>query len=180
MDDVRAGGSPDETAAWQAAAWTPDDAAMEELDRGVAHWFGARVATDVTALRDTERTTGERAADWLARQAGSWHFIMMFGGFLVVWITLNVMFFKRTLDPYPFILLNLMLSCLAAIQAPVIMMSQNRQEHRDRARGENDYAVNVKAEVLLEHLTAEIEVIKRALGVPEAPAETEQPADAGR
>jgi len=180
MDDDRAGSSPDEAAARQAAGWTPDDAAMEELDRGVAHWFGARVATDVTALRDTERTTGERAADWLARQAGSWHFIMMFGGFLVVWITLNVMFFKRTLDPYPFILLNLMLSCLAAIQAPVIMMSQNRQEHRDRARGENDYAVNVKAEVLLEHLTAEIEVIKRALGVPEAPAETEQPADAGR
>jgi uncharacterized membrane protein len=167
VDDDRASSSPDEAAARAAAAWTPDAPTMEELDRGVARWLGARVAADVDAVRAQERTTGERAADWLARHLGSWLFIVLFGGFLAVWIALNVLIFRRHLDPYPFILLNLMLSCLAAIQAPVIMMSQNRQEARDRLRGENDYAVNLKAEVLLEHLTAEIEFIKRALGAAE-------------
>jgi uncharacterized membrane protein len=173
VDDDRPDSSPDKAAERADAAWTPDAPSMKELDRGVARWLGARTAADVNALHASERTGGERAADWLARQAGSWRFIFLFSGFLALWIALNVLVVKHV-DPYPFILLNLMLSCLAAIQAPLIMMSQNRQEARDRLRGENDFAVNIKAEVLLEHLTAEIEVIKGALGVADGAAATEQ------
>lgn len=93
-------------------------------------------------------TLGERVADHVAAFGGSWTFILSFLGVLVVWIVLNaVVLAARPFDPYPFILLNLVLSCVAAIQAPVIMMSQNRQEARDRARAEHDYRVNLKAEV---------------------------------
>jgi len=93
------------------------------------------------------RTFGEKAADNLTRIAGSWGFILAFLGFLVLWILFNVtwVIFWRTWDPYPFILLNLLLSCLAAIQAPIILMSQNRQGQKDRQRSEYDYAVNRKA-----------------------------------
>ena len=103
---------------------------------------------------DSEKLTfGQRMADGIATFGGSWTFILSFGGFLVVWIAVNVVVLAtRAFDPYPFILLNLILSCLAALQAPVIMMSQNRQEARDRARAENDYKVNLKAELEIRHL----------------------------
>ncbi|OJU63247.1 MAG: hypothetical protein BGO01_11550 [Armatimonadetes bacterium 55-13] len=91
---------------------------------------------------------GERLSDRLASFGGSWTFILAFGSVLVIWISINSwLAFAKPFDPYPFILLNLVLSCLAAIQAPVIMMSQNRQEARDLARGENDYKINLKAEI---------------------------------
>lgn len=108
------------------------------------------------------RTFGEKAADMLTNIAGSWTFIIIFLAFLAVWIALNgYIWFKYELgntpmDPYPFILLNLMLSCIAAIQAPIILMSQNREAKRDRLNAEYDYRVNVKAE-------KEIEVIKKQL-----------------
>ncbi len=90
---------------------------------------------------------GERMADNIAEFGGSWKFIGIFVGFMVLWIALNAIFLKReAVDPYPFILLNLMLSCLAALQAPIIMMSQNRQEDKDRAHAEYDFRVNLKAE----------------------------------
>ena len=90
---------------------------------------------------------GERLSDRIASFGGSWPFIILFGAVLFVWIIFNtIMLASRAFDPYPFILLNLILSCLAAIQAPIIMMSQNRSEARDRARSENDYKVNLKAE----------------------------------
>lgn len=94
------------------------------------------------------RTTGQRAADALTKWAGSWAFIIFFGVVLLVWMCFNTywILFGRIWDPYPFILLNLCLSCLAAIQAPVILMSQNRQVQRDRAKAEFDYAINIKAE----------------------------------
>jgi uncharacterized membrane protein len=99
------------------------------------------------------RTLGERMADRLAEYAGSWRFITILFGVLAVWIMLNsFLLIFRPFDPYPFILLNLVLSCLAAIQAPIIMMSQNRQEAKDRLRSEHDYVVNLKAELEIRHL----------------------------
>jgi uncharacterized membrane protein len=93
-------------------------------------------------------TFGQKAADWIAKWAGSWTFIIMFFVFLGLWMAVNAIWiiFGRIWDPYPFILLNLALSCLAAIQAPIILMSQNRAAERDRQRAEYDYAVNRKSE----------------------------------
>ncbi len=103
-------------------------------------------------------TFGERAADRVAAFGGSWTFIMLFGGVLLVWMTVNAIgIMTQPFDPYPFILLNLVLSSLAALQAPVIMMSQRRQETKDRARGENDYRVNLKAELEIRQLHEKID-----------------------
>ena len=97
---------------------------------------------------DRKLTFGERLADKVADYAGSWRFIGIFTVVLLIWIVVNsVILMQRPFDPYPFILLNLILSCVAAIQAPIIMMSQNRQEARDRLRSEHDYRVNLKAEL---------------------------------
>lgn len=95
---------------------------------------------------------GQRLADKVASFGGSWTFITSFGVILVGWIGVNLVLVSRAFDPYPFILLNLVLSCLAAIQAPIIMMSQNRQEEKDRQRAENDYLVNLKAEIEVRNL----------------------------
>jgi uncharacterized membrane protein len=106
------------------------------------------------------RTLGERLSDQLASFGGSWTFIGIFFAVLVIWMAFNVVVATRDVfDPYPFILLNLVLSCLAAIQAPIIMMSQNRQEAKDRLRSENDYRVNLKAELEIRHLHEKIDHI---------------------
>ncbi len=97
-------------------------------------------------------TVGQRAADRIAKFAGSWAFIFSFTAVLILWMVGNILLAKRAFDPYPFILLNLVLSCVAAIQAPLIMMSQNRQEEKDRRRAENDYKVNLKTEIMIEDL----------------------------
>ena len=97
-------------------------------------------------------TVGQRAADRIAKFAGSWAFIFSFTAVLILWMVGNVLLAKRAFDPYTFILLNLVLSCVAAIQAPLIMMSQNRQEEKDRRRAENDYKVNLKTEIMIEDL----------------------------
>ena len=98
-------------------------------------------------------TKGQRLADRIAAVGGSWRFIMLFAAVLFVWIVINtIVLISQPFDPYPFILLNLVLSCLAAIQAPVIMMSQNRQEARDRLHAMRDYQVNLKAELEIRHL----------------------------
>jgi uncharacterized membrane protein len=111
------------------------------------------LATNIDAESDRERTFGERLADRIASFGGSWTFLILFGLFLVAWIVTNsLVLYWRPVDPYPFILLNLVLSCLAAVQAPVIMMSQNRQEAKDRLRSEHDYQVNLKAELEIRHL----------------------------
>lgn len=97
---------------------------------------------------DAAPTIGQRLADKVASFGGSWTFILSFGGFLFIWITVNAFFLARKpFDPYPFILLNLILSTLAALQAPVIMMSQNRQEEKDRERSKKDYMINLKSEL---------------------------------
>lgn len=90
-------------------------------------------------------TFGQRAADAVARFAGSWAFIFSFIAVMVIWMVINLVLGSRAFDEYPFILLNLVLSCIAAVQAPLIMMSQNRQEAKDRQRAENDYKINLKA-----------------------------------
>ena len=105
-----------------------------------------------------EITFGQRIADKVADFGGSWPFIISFGVFLVLWILANVFWLaNKGFDPYPFILLNLILSCLAAIQAPVIMMSQNRQEDKDRDRARKDYMINLKAEVEIRTLHEKID-----------------------
>ena len=107
---------------------------------------------------DRRRTVGERAADKIASFGGSWLFIGIFTGTLFIWILTNSMYLLwRPFDPFPYILLNLFLSCLAAIQAPIIMMSQNRQEMRDRLQAENDYKVNLKAELEIRLLNDKID-----------------------
>ena len=104
-------------------------------------------------------TLGQRAADSIAKFAGSWAFIFSFSGILILWMAVNVLLAARAFDPYPFILLNLVLSCVAAIQAPLIMMSQNRQEEKDRRRAENDYKVNLKTEIMIEDLYDKVNAI---------------------
>ena len=104
-------------------------------------------------------TLGQRAADAIAKFAGSWAFIFSFVGVLVLWMVVNIIMASKAFDPYPFILLNLVLSCVAAIQAPLIMMSQNRQEEKDRRRAENDYKVNLKTEIMIEDLYDKVNAI---------------------
>jgi uncharacterized membrane protein len=106
------------------------------------------IAANVDSEFERDWTFGERLADRIASFGGSWSFLIIFALFITFWIIMNsIVLFWRPADPYPFILLNLLLSCLAAIQAPVIMMSQNRQEAKDRLRAQHDYHVNLKAEL---------------------------------
>lgn len=107
----------------------------------------------VSPKKEKEKyTLGQRAADTIAKFASSWAFIFSFAGVLILWMVVNAILATKAFDPYPFILLNLVLSCVAAIQAPLIMMSQNRQEEKDRHRAENDYKVNLKTEIMIEDL----------------------------
>ena len=103
-------------------------------------------------------TFGQKAADKIAKVGGSWKFIICFFVFLAIWMCINTVLLKsQAFDPYPFILLNLFLSCLAAVQAPIIMMSQNRQEQKDRQRGEHDYKINLKSELEIRELHEKID-----------------------
>ena len=115
-------------------------------------------ATSRTAL-----TFGQRSSDGLTKVMGSWGFICFFIFYLLVWMGMNVYGFSKNWDPYPFILLNLTLSCLAALQAPIILMSQNRTTERDRIRFEYDYAVNRKAEREIQQIQKDLVSIKRLL-----------------
>ena len=114
----------------------------------------------VSPKKEKEKyTLGQRAADTIAKFAGSWAFIFSFAGVLILWMVVNAILSAKAFDPYPFILLNLVLSCVAAIQAPLIMMSQNRQEEKDRHRAENDYKVNLKTEIMIEDLYDKVNAI---------------------
>src|SRR6266498_418302 len=120
------------------------------------------LSSNISKQFETKLTFGERLSDRIASFGGSWRFIILFGAVLFGWIILNAIFLlNRAFDPYPFILLNLILSTLAAIQAPIIMMSQNRAESRDRLRAENDYKVNLKAELEIRHLHEKIDHLLR-------------------
>ena len=111
------------------------------------------------SAEDQTLTFGEKAADSLAKFAGSWLFIISFCVFLAVWIAANLYLLENPFDPYPFILLNLILSCLASVQAPLIMMSQNRQEEKDRRRSESDYRTGLKTEIIIEDMHYKLDKI---------------------
>lgn len=133
-----------------------------ELDRQVAESIAQQdtIAENTEEEFEEHRTLGERLSDQLASFGGSWSFLISFGIILLIWMAYNVVLGdQRAFDPYPFILLNLVLSCIAAVQAPVIMMSQKRQEAKDRARAFNDYRVNLKAELEIRHLHEKIDYL---------------------
>lgn len=126
------------------------DLEKEVLDRMKQHEI---LSENINLEFERQLTPGERLADVIAGFGGSWLFIIIFSCILVSWVVVNSwVIIRKPFDPYPYILLNLVLSCLAAMQAPVIMMSQNRQETRDRIRAENDYRINLRAELEIRHL----------------------------
>ena len=126
---------------------------ISELDASVVKSLHEHelISSSLDLEQDMQRTMGERLSDQMASFGGSWRFILCFAAFMFIWISWNQSA-ARAFDPYPFILLNLFLSCLAAIQAPIIMMSQNRQEAKDRERSKYDYQVNLKAELEIRQL----------------------------
>src|SRR5256884_2011602 len=120
------------------------------------------LSSDIEKQFERKLTFGERLSDRIAEFGGSWKFLITFGAVILIWIAINgIMLATRAFDPYPFILLNLFLSCLASVQAPGIMMSQNRSEARDRLRAENDYKVNLKAELEIRHLHEKLDHLLR-------------------
>ena len=123
------------------------------------------ISKDLSKSHKKHLTFGERMADKLAKFAGSWVFILSFLSMLILWIIFNVAFIKYGFDPFPFILLNLVLSCVASLQAPVIMMSQNRQEEKDRIRARNDYEVNLKSELIVEDLHYKLDELIKNQGI---------------
>ncbi len=133
---------------------------LSEVERSVLTSLAEHemVARNVNPEFENTLTSGQRIADQVASFGGSWRFIIIFGAVLLVWIVTNsIALMRHPFDPYPYILLNLILSCLAAIQAPIIMMSQNRQEARDRLRAEHDYEVNLKAEIEIRQLHTKLD-----------------------
>jgi uncharacterized membrane protein len=140
-------------------------AGMDMLSVLGKQYHGSQKLIRVRSMRNPNEvieenlTLGDRVADEVARFGGSWTFIIAFGLMLAVWTTLSVLMGSRSWDPYPFILLNLILSMLAAVQAPVIMMSQNRQDAKDRVRGELDYAVNRRAESEIQALSRKLHAL---------------------
>ena len=128
-------------------------------DEEVLNLLADSKISENTSRASEKYTIGQRAADAIAKFAGSWAFIFAFTGVLILWMVINTLLAVKAFDPFPFILLNLVLSCVAAIQAPLIMMSQNRQEEKDRRRAENDYKVNLKTEIMIEDLYDKVNAI---------------------
>ena len=118
--------------------------------------FDQPIAVDVDKMDKNNLKFSDKVADKITQIAGSWYFIIGFTLFLIIWVLLNIYLWDNV-DPYPFILLNLLLSCIAALQAPVIMMSQNRQAKKDSLRNQNDYRTDLKSELILEQLHDQIE-----------------------
>lgn len=135
-----------------------DQSALEE-EEILHHLLKQYISKDSITEQDKSLTFAQRAADNLAKFAGSWTFIIAFFVILALWIMANSILLSKPFDIYPFILLNLILSCLASIQAPVIMMSQNRQEQKDRLRGINDYKINLKSEIIIEDIHLKLDSI---------------------
>lgn len=133
---------------------------ITKLEKTVIKKFKERttITDKINEEKDTSPTLGQKMADNVASFGGSWTFISFFALFLFLWIGVNVIYLNNHgFDPYPFILLNLILSCIAAIQAPIIMMSQNRQEEKDRERSKKDYMINLKAELEIKTLHEKID-----------------------
>ena len=120
--------------------------------------FDQPIAVDVDKMDKNNLKFSDKVADKITQIAGSWYFIIGFSLFLIIWILLNLYLWDNV-DPYPFILLNLLLSCIAALQAPIIMMSQNREAKKDSLRNQNDYRIDLKSELILEQLHDQIELL---------------------
>lgn len=133
---------------------------LSEKDRRVIERIARRSAISRDLSVERNPSFGERVADRVASFGGSWAFILIFAGTLVAWVLLNTLFRAEAVDPYPFIFLNLMLSMLAAFQAPIIMMSQNRQGAKDREAASHDYEVNLKAELEIMALHEKLDDIR--------------------
>ena len=132
---------------------------LDLVEEDIIHMLiNEKVAKDISEVRNKQLTFGDKMSDKLAVFAGSWSFIIGFGIIMMTWIVINTRS-PHPYDPYPFILLNLILSCLAAIQAPIIMMSQNRQEEKDRIRSKSDYKINLKSELIIEDLHKKIDIL---------------------
>jgi len=131
------------------------------IDEELIHeLISGKVSNNINNTHDENLTLGQRTADKIATFGGSWTFIISFGVVLTIWIIGNaVILSSKAFDPYPFVFLNLILSCLAAIQAPIIMMAQNRQSERDRLTAANDYLINLKSEIIIEDLHKKIDVL---------------------
>jgi len=134
----------------------------EEIERKIVREIEQEKVLE-RLLRKRPRTLGQKAADWMTRWVGSWTFIFLLSIFMATWMAMNVYMVVYRWDPYPFILLNFVLSCLAAVQAPIILMSQNREAERDRIRAEHDYRVNRKAELEIEDIQRDLEIIKQMI-----------------
>ena len=133
---------------------------LAAIDNNVTNAFknNSILTENIQEDLEVDLTPGQKLADAVAAFGGSWTFIIYFFSFILLWIIINFWFLlTKAFDPFPFILLNLILSCLAAIQAPIIMMSQNRQEQKDRKRGEHDYKINLKAELEIRLLNEKID-----------------------
>jgi uncharacterized membrane protein len=133
---------------------------LSSLEQEVVHSLRDHevLAKNIEEEFEQKWSLGDRLADRLAAFGGSWTFLIIFGAFIALWIVMNSMvLLLHPKDPYPFILLNLVLSCVAAVQAPIIIMSQNRQEAKDRLRSQHDYQVNLKAELEIRHLHEKID-----------------------
>lgn len=158
LDELRSG--------YIEAALQSEIGEITELEREVIDSLRDReVLTERPQSEDEEdraATFGEKLSDRIADFGGSWSFILIFTGFLAVWILLNALqlFGGKAVDPYPFILLNLLLSCVAALQAPIIMMSQNRQSAKDRSDARSDYEVNLRAEVEIAALHTKLDLLR--------------------
>ncbi|KEJ04275.1 hypothetical protein N494_01535 [Clostridium botulinum A2B7 92] len=132
-----------------------------DIDEELLHeLISGKISKNINNTHDNNLTLGQRTADKIATFGGSWTFIIAFCVVLLIWIIGNaVILINKAFDPYPFVFLNLILSCLAAIQAPIIMMSQNRQSERDRLTAANDYLVNLKSEIIIEDLYNKIDLL---------------------
>jgi len=131
------------------------------IDEELLHeLISGKVSKNINTTHDKKLTLGQRTADRIATFGGSWTFIISFGVVLTIWIIGNAFILSsKAFDPYPFVFLNLILSCLAAIQAPIIMMSQNRESERDRLTAANDYLINLKSEIIIEDLHIKIDTL---------------------
>lgn len=136
---------------------------VKRLSDGVVNTMTNSLKIKPFSIDRRKLTLGQRTADLITNWAGSWIFIILFLIFLIIWMIINIYAWINVWDPYPFILLNLVLSCIAAIQAPVILMSQNRTNQRDRLRAEYDYKVNRKAEKEIQEISKKLSIIEKRL-----------------
>lgn len=147
---------------------------INDIEEDMIHELvSGKISKDINKVHEDRQTIGQRASDNISSFVGSWTFIISALTCIAIWIVINIINIFVHFDPYPFILLNLFLSCTAAIQAPIIMMAQNRQEEKDRLRAKNDYKVNLKSEIIVEDLHYKVdrimnnqeEIIKRLIAL---------------